>query len=101
MDPVTGRPNEEKRGRNAEEAEAERVRRLTEQAAFQGITETPEGRVFLNLVQDKFNARVAALVLADPEANALLSLMNELGLKERQAESAALELAGRRFPKKS
>lgn len=99
VDPVTGRPSEEKRNRSAGEAEADEVKRLEEQAAFGGITETPEGKAILALVQNKFNARVAALVLNDPEANALLSIMNELGMKERQAEAAAMELAKKRFPK--
>ncbi|MBI5845135.1 MAG: hypothetical protein HZB23_10755 [Deltaproteobacteria bacterium] len=101
MDPVTGRPNEEKRGRNAEEAEAEHLKRLEAKAALAGFTETSEGKIFVDLVRERFTTRVEALAMADPEASVLLSLLNEMGLKERQAASAAEELAGRRFLKRT
>lgn len=97
VDPVTGRPNEERQGQLAEEAEAGRLKRLEAKAALGGFTETSEGKIFVELVRGKFTARMEALAKADPEASALLSLLNDMGLKEQQAASAAEELAGRRF----
>ena len=97
INPMTGRPVEET-ARLKDEAQAARYEKtLEDQSAVFGISKTPDGQFFVDLVQKRFQARVEALVAADPEAKALESLLSDLGVKERQGQMAALKLADLRL----
>lgn len=93
IDPVTLEPIEMQTERRAQEAEQNQDTLLKTQAAWLNIAQTEAGNMLLDLIQQKFTARIQALIDADPEALAYKKLMSEIGVKGALAESAARDLA--------
>ena len=103
IDIRTGRPLEEAAdGRKAEE-QAQEEAILKAQAQWLGISESAEGQKLVELICRRLEARLRTLLQNDPQAQALIDLLSDLGLKDNAAHSAVAQLAsmkvgrGKRF----
>jgi hypothetical protein len=95
VDPVTLKPvtaNPEDKALAAEEL---KDKNLKAQAAWMNVSQTEAGRQLVDLIREKLNARVSALVKADPEADAYVKILTDLGVKEGMATAASRELVAK------
>jgi hypothetical protein len=99
IDILTGRPIEQVTSTR----ETERLGRdeaiLKAKAEFMGMTTSPDGKKLIALVQSHLNTRIAAMVTNDPEAQCLVKLLADLGMKENEAKKATERLTALRIKK--
>lgn len=95
-DIITNQPKEMIAAKKAEEARAKEEALLKEKAQFIGLTGSQAGQELIALVQEHLQRRINELIAEDPKAQALVSLLTDMGVKEAAAEKAIRKLAALR-----
>jgi hypothetical protein len=99
IDPITGRPEEQVKAERALDAEKSQEALLQEQANWFQVSKTEAGAKVVGLIQQKLATRIDTLVAADPEAQAFVKILQEMGVKEGIARAAAQQLHDRYIKK--
>ncbi len=62
--------------------------RLKRQAEFLGTIESDAGRLLIEQIRRRLELRLDVLLKADPEARALIDILQDLGFRENAAKAA-------------
>jgi len=92
-DILTNQPKELLAQKKAEESRIKEENLLKAKTQFIGLTSSQAGQELIKLVLDHLHRRIDELLAADPRAQALISLLSDMGVKEIGAEKALKRLA--------
>ena len=99
IDILTGRPIEQVTSARETERLGRDEEILKAKAEFMGMTTSPDGKKLIALVQTHLNLRIDVLVTTDPEAQCLIKLLADLGMKENEAKKATERLTAQKIRK--
>ncbi|OPY17015.1 MAG: hypothetical protein A4E74_01548 [Syntrophus sp. PtaB.Bin075] len=91
-DIITGMPVEKVAAEREAEARAREELTLKQKAEFLGFARRLDGKKLIDLIQHYLFRRIDELVKNDPQAQAYITLLTDIGVKENQAEKAAARL---------
>jgi len=92
-DIITNQPKELIEKQKDQDTRAKEEALLREKAQFIGLTSSQAGQELIKLVQGHLQRRIDELMADDPKAQALISLLTDMGVKEAAAVKALKRLA--------
>jgi len=97
IDIVTGKPVEMKRQADAEVREKIEQDGLKRQAEMAGLIHSDAGKLLVDLIADRLQARIEKLIAEDPEATAYVNILKEIGNKDRLGREAMKKIVAARL----
>jgi hypothetical protein len=100
IDIITGRPLAKTQAEKEDAARVQEEARLKQHAQYAELLQTPPGEKLLSLILFYLQGRIAELVQADPQSQAYVKILTDLGAKEAVGRKAAETLMNRYLKRK-
>jgi hypothetical protein len=98
-DIISGKPKEIVSQDKAKEKEKKDTDRLQHQAECLGLSQNPDGKKLIELVEGQLIRRIDELVAADPKATAFTEVLFAIGINESLAKKAVQKLIDMKIKK--
>lgn len=97
IDIVTGKPLALQKKEAADVREQVEQESLKRQAELAGLIHSDAGKLLVDLIADRLQARIERLIAEDPEAAAYVNVLKEMGNRDRLGREAMKKITAARL----
>lgn len=97
IDIITGKPAEMKKKADDQEREGREQESLKRQAELAGLVQSDAGMLLTELISERLQFRIEHLITTDPEASAYVTILKEMGTKDRLGREAMKKIVAARL----